>query len=135
MAFPLPGANWSYLHSPRLVATTGIGGFALVDGTPQILSWTAPNDGQLHRAMVYFDMTVGSAQTGGAVSVSGFAPDGTEYFWQVAPGGSGAGYVYYDSALIRTVKPGTVLALGQSTAQTAGAAKIWAEIWALLWSR
>ena len=70
MTFPLPGANWSYLHSPRLVATTGVNGFMLQNATPNILSWTAPNDGNMHRLIVFATLHVTSSETGGKVLVA-----------------------------------------------------------------
>lgn len=114
-----------------LVASTGAAGYPLVNGTGTIISWAAPADAALHRVMVVFDIDVASGQTGGTVTLAGTLPSGTQYFWQLAPGGSPSGYVYSTAGMIRTVKAGTTLTLSQSSAQTGGAATVWAEMWAL----
>ena len=48
------------------IATPYIG-FTLVNGTPDIITWTAPNDGQLHRFEIYARLIVSSDMTGGAI--------------------------------------------------------------------
>lgn len=130
MTFPLPGANWTYLHTPRLVATAGLAGFALQNATPTILSWTAPADGALHRFSVYASMHVTSAETGGIVQAVFTLPDGSAGFYTVLPGGQGTGFNSSQVNLATIVKAGTTVTLQQVTALTAGGAKLWAEIWA-----
>ena len=49
----------------QLVATTGVNGFALQNGTPTILTWTPPNDGQVHRVLLIAQENVTVAETGG----------------------------------------------------------------------
>ena len=115
---------------PQLAYQSPLAGTALVNGTPVIATWTAPNDGKIHRVWNAAEMTVTGAMTGGALTLQGFAPDGTEFFWQLFPGGSAVGYVFNDTAQSRLVQPGTVVTISQSTALTAGAAKFWTEIWA-----
>ena len=131
MTFPLPGANWSYLHGFTLKATTGVSGYVLQNATPVVLSWTAPNDGQLHRAMVITSMDVTSAQTGGAIGAEVTLPDGTSGFPGLVQGGQGVGFNYTAFPIIYHVGPGTTVTVSQTTAMTAGAAKLWAEIWGL----
>ena len=126
--FPLPGANWSYLHAPRLQATTGPAGFALQNGTPTVISWTAPNDGQLHRALFFGSMHVTAAETGGQVNFSYTLPDGTANGVTAAAGGAGTGpqNVFFYTVVVQA---GSTVSVVQATALTLGAAVLWAEIW------
>lgn len=115
-----------------LLATTGPGGFALVNGTPAIITWTAPNDGQLHRVQVTALAHVTSAETGGQVNLTYFAPfaGATLHTTTVLAAGLGtdtAGQV--NTLPFVTVQPGTVVSIAQGSALTAGAATVWAEIW------
>lgn len=130
MTFPLPGANWSYLHSPRLVATTGVNGFMLQNATPNILSWTAPNDGNMHRLIVFATLHVTSSETGGKVVLNFTAPDGGTGSNSMTAGGTAAGVFATDVPFCVCAEAGTTATLAQATALTAGAAVVWAEIWA-----
>jgi hypothetical protein len=130
--FPLPGANWTYLHGLTLKATTGPAGFALQNGTPGILTWTAPADGQLHRFLITSGLDVTSVATGGAIAVSFTLPDGTAVSNVTLFGGSqAAGTPNPGNSFLRTVKAGTTVTVTQTSALTAGAAVLWAEIWGL----
>jgi hypothetical protein len=112
------------------VASTGVAGFALQNATPTILTWTAPNDGQMHRVLVLGEVKVTGAQTGGAVSLTFTYPDGSASpVASVNAGGSGAGYHGLANNVF-LVAPGTTVTLAQTSAQTAGAATLWAELWA-----
>lgn len=132
--FPLPGANWTYLRALRLVASTGLNGANLQNGTPTLLQWTAPNDGQLHRFMVVGQLHVTSAETGGQVSVQYFAPfpGATAHTSQLFAAGLGTdtGGQLLGFVPAITVAPGSVVSILQVSALTAGAAVLWAEIWA-----
>jgi len=129
MTFPLPGANWTSLHSLRLVATTGIAGFALQNATPPIISWTAPNDGNMHRALLIAQENVTSALTGGQIAITGTDPDGTAFTFSAFPAGQGTGVHVSSTAPVFLMKPGTTLTLEQFSAATAGAGLVFAEIW------
>lgn len=133
MNFPLPGANWTYLHTLTLKATTGAAGFALVNGTPDLVTWTAPDDGQLHRVTVYSSQLIGSSQTGGTVSVQATVPGaGSAHFSQVFPGGSGASAAgLIGTPYTAVVGPGSTVTVSQTSALTGGDGTVWAEIWAL----
>jgi hypothetical protein len=111
------------------VAATPVGGFALANGTSTILTWTAPADGQIHRASVYGSEDVISAMTGGNVNVTWTDPSGGSQAWTIFPSASSAGWNYAISQppdLL--VAPGSAVAVVQATALTAGAATLWAEI-------
>ena len=113
-----------------LVATLGAAGFALQNATPNILSWTAPNDGQLHRFLMFATQDVSLAQTGGLVTIQYFAPDGTSGGpHTVFPGGSGAGETQPSSTYAKMIQAGTTVLVKQGSALTVGAATVWAEIW------
>jgi hypothetical protein len=116
-----------FTTAPQLQASTGAAGFALQNGTPTILSWTAPNDGQLHRATLIAGQHVTSAETGGAVNLNTFLPDGTAVNPSIFPGGGGTGGT--GATTDRIVQAGSTVSLVQSSALTAGAATVWAELW------
>lgn len=105
---------------PAFVARTPAGGFALQNGTPTILSWTAPNDGQEHQAIVAATLTVSAAETGGQVFMrwtsGGVAQVQTAFNPNLAAG------AFYQ--LVALVDPGTTIHLDQNTALTAGAATV-----------
>lgn len=114
------------------VRTTGPAGYTLINGTGTILSWTVPNDGKLHACMLMGEQVTTSAETGGQVQVSFTAPDGSTQTFTIFSGGSGAGWISCGGSSWQnfSVAPGGTITLAQSTALTAGAAKLWAEIWA-----
>jgi hypothetical protein len=113
-----------------LQATTGPAGVALQNGTPNILQWTAPNDGQLHRVLALSSIDVTVATTGGQVWLNGTMPDGTGCSAEVDIGSHAS--TGYSGPVFKQflVKPGTTVSLQQTTAVTVGAATCWAELWA-----
>jgi hypothetical protein len=130
MTFPLPGANWTYPHSLRLVATAGPAGFALQNATPAILTWTAPNDGQVHRVLVFAEVNVSVAETGGLVQAHMTDAGGTAGTLQLDAGGHGTGF-FVSATRTLLVQPGSTLTISQDSALTVGAAAFFAELWAL----
>lgn len=115
-----------------LQATTGVNGFALTDSTPDILTWNVPDDGQLHRALAVFIMDVTTAQTGGGLNLLYTLPNGSAQTFGILAGSQGAGYNYsnYGAVVVPVfAKAGTAVTFAQASAQTAGAAVVWAELW------
>lgn len=116
------------------VASTGTAGYVLVNGTGTILSWTAPNDGQPHAVTLGGTVYISSNMTGGELAVSATDPGGNAFALQANPAGVGAG----ESAIglaqawpaVLTIAPGSTISLTQYTALTAGAATVYAEMWA-----
>lgn len=114
----------------QLVATTGLAGFAKQNGTPIILSYTLPNDGQMHRFIVLASEQVTVAETGGGIGLNLTVPGGaaqnagTALF---AGAKTIGGYHVSDGGLVQA---GSLLQVDQSAALTAGACTVWAEIWA-----
>jgi len=114
-----------------LQATTGTAGFALQDATPTILTWTAPNDGNMHRVMVFATVTVGSTETGGAIQLHFTLPDGSTGSLTLTAGGTATGHYGVNSPGVVTVEANTAVSVVQSSALTGGSATIFAELWGL----
>jgi hypothetical protein len=113
-------------------AVTPAAGFALVNGTPNIITWTAPNDGLQHRFLLFLSMDITVAYTGGQIIVNFMSPGGNNVTWAVYPPGAatGPGWNYgFVSINPSFVKAGTAVTLSQGSAMTAGAATLNAEIW------
>jgi hypothetical protein len=120
-------ADTTVSGSLALQAATPVAGFALQNATPTILTWTAPNDGALHRVLLMINLHVTSAETGGSIGVTIPLPDGSSLTPTINAGGFGAGvqaYTYTDF-----VKAGGTTTFSQTGALTGGAATVWAEIW------
>jgi hypothetical protein len=115
-----------------LQAATPVSGFALVNGTPNILTWTAPNDGQQHRVTVFSSLFVSSTETGGLVQVTWIGPGaGATHFTQLfgANTASSAASISPSNPTNFTVAAGSTVGIVQSSALTGGTATLWAEIW------
>jgi hypothetical protein len=111
-------------------AATPAAGFALVNATPTILTWTAPNDGLLHRFQVFAAENVTVGQTGGQVSVTYTLPDGTTSSVHALFGGGqtpGDNTPGQDFSI--TIKAGGTVTIAQTQAMSVGTAVVWAEIW------
>lgn len=112
--------------SVGVLASTGAAGYALINGTGAVLSWTAPSDGQLHYVNWALLQHVTSTETGGAVvtGISGKYTVGNGF-----AGGSAAGWFAAGTAAV--LNPGDTFLINQSTALTAGAAVVFGVIWGL----
>lgn len=115
-----------------LQAATAAAGFALQNATPSILTWTAPADGNNHRVVIVCSEHVTSAITGGVVQASITTPDGGAGVIanSLLGGGVAAGFRAPAFSGI-VVESGSTVTIEQTTAMTAGAATVWAEIWGL----
>jgi hypothetical protein len=125
-----PATGPAYL---TMVATTGTAGVALQNATPTFLTWTAPNDGSMHRLVVFSEMNVASTETGGLVNVGFNDPAGGARTRQLYAAGLASGFQEPAGVtpMLNLVAPGSVCTLTQGSALTAGAATMWAEFWAL----
>lgn len=115
----------------RLQATTGVNGFALVNSSPDFLTWNVPADSQLHRVAVYASQLVTVSETGGTVQVQFTVPGaGASHFTTIFSGGSGASTTgLAGSPFTAVVASGSIVTVSQTSPLSAGAAKVWAEIW------
>lgn len=113
--------------SLSLLAATPVTGFALQDATPNLLTWTAPADGRLHRVFAIANYLVTSAATGGELLLQFTNPNGAFESVELVAGGGGTGF--------QTIFPSYYLCQANETvyltqtALTAGAATVWAELW------
>lgn len=112
-----------------LLAATPAAGYALVNGTGPVLSWTAPGDGKLHRFVIFADLYVTSAQTGGEIEFTYTLPNGINVTVELFSPNQGAGNVLPDNASLFVMGAGGTVTISQTSALTAGAAAMWAEIW------
>jgi len=115
-----------------LLATTGASGYTLVNGTGTIISWTAPNDGNLHRFFIASGLAVTTTEVGGNILVQCEGPGGTGGTLGFNLYGSGNAGPAYDSAAhtnIIILGAGQTVTISQSAALTSGAAVLFAEIW------
>ena len=110
-------------------AATPVAGYTLVNGTGNILTWTAPNDGLLHQVTVAASLSVTSNQTGGQVTFTYTFPDSNSHVPTVFAGGAAIGG-FVTNAVMYMVKAGSTVTLAQSSALTGGAAVLWAQLWA-----
>lgn len=114
------------------VASTPGTGFALQNATPNILTYTAPNDGNVHSVIVSSKaIAAGNPVGGGAyVRVNGSQPycattSSNAYMITPSPG-NGVQYGMFEM----TVQPGDIVTLDQIGALTAGTVQVYASIYA-----
>jgi hypothetical protein len=110
-------------------AATPAAGYPLANGTGNVLSWTPPNDGKQHRALIFGSMSITSPETGGAIEVQFNTPDGATYAYTLFGGSQGDGFNYNIFSLPVVVEGGQPVTVLQATALTVGTAVLWAEIW------
>lgn len=118
--------------SLQLVASTGVAGYALTLAGGNILTWTAPNDGNPHYVTVFGNLHVTTTETGtsgGAIGGSLTDPGGNAFSASLDGGVHGVGNFSFNSKAL-VVGPGTTFTLTQ-TAMTAGAATLYAAIFAM----
>lgn len=138
-AAPSPGAPVAPSLSPAgqslggalsLAASTGPAGFALTAATPNVLTWTPPADGGLHRVLVIMDYIVTEAATGGQVDLGFTDPTGQFQNRELVAGGQPAGFAGPFAPGYYLVAGGQEVYLAQTSALTAGAVTVYAELWA-----
>ena len=108
-------------------AATSTSGYTLVNGTGTIITWTTPNDGALHRAMMFGSLNVTTPETGGQIQMHYTDPGGTANATPMWPGGQSG--VNTATAKLVVCKANTAVTISQDTALTAGAAVAYCEIW------
>jgi len=126
----MPDAQLGPVSGLQKLASTGLNGYNLQNASPvSVISCNIPNDGNLHRFMIFAALHVTSAETGGQITVTYTLPDGTVPSHTLFAAGLGVGDNVPALPYMITVKPGTVISIQQVTALTVGAAIMWAEIW------
>ncbi len=121
-------ADAGHVHAGfALLASTGAGGYTLGAAAGTILSWTAPDDGNMHVVLVMATLHVTSAETGGALDAAFTTPDGaTAGANQFLGPNLAAGFYPVTQSYI--VQAGSTFTLSQASALTAGASVLWAEL-------
>jgi len=118
-------AGLTALGGMPIQATTGTAGYTLVNGTGNVLTWTPPNDGGLHRFLLLATLNVTSAETGGQMNIAFNLPNATAsniaFF-------SGQGLGLHQSNFNGQVQAGTTVTVSQNTALTVGAAVLWMDL-------
>jgi hypothetical protein len=127
--------------SPVLVATTGASGFVMAGGTPNILTWTAPNDGNLHRVVLSIVFVVNTSPTaGGGIALfthfNGASCINATILSASDSAGLGTGpyaiparAIFGENLSSTLLGPGDTITIQQGAALTGGAATVYAEIW------
>lgn len=105
---------------------TPAAGTALINGTQTILSWTTPNDGNLHMFTYQMLLDVTSDETGGAIFLT-FTTGGIAVNSAQSLGGQPAGSSNIQAASGQA-DPNTTVTIHQTGALTAGAAKVFATL-------
>lgn len=114
-----------------IVAQTPAAGFALQNGTPSILSWTAPDDGKMHQFGVISVTHVTSNETGGGVEAlyTSFTGASNTHFTTLLSANLTTDTIGQGgTTLYGIVAPGTAVTLQQISALTGGAALVWATL-------
>ena len=111
-----------------ITAETSATGVALINGTQTILSVTVPNDGKPHQLIATALKDVTTALTGGAVTLTLTALVTTAVTFPMTRTTVGTTRITTTSNSQTIVKPGTQVTIKQTTAMTAGAAKVYAKI-------
>ncbi len=112
-----------------MLATTGASGYTLVNGTGNIITWTAPNDGALHRVQLIYSLHVSSGETGGQLSVTCTFPDASAQTFANAISAGGASTGGFPGQNTYFIEANTTFTVKQNSALSGGAAVLWAELW------
>jgi hypothetical protein len=121
---------WANALTP--LATTGAAGYTLVNGTGNVITWTAPNDGAMHRVLIFAVLRVTSNETGGLITVAYTLPDASAHTNNLIGGGQAAGTYFplnSNGPQELLVQANTAVTIAQGSALTGGAGVLWAEIW------
>jgi hypothetical protein len=94
------------------------GGIALVNGTPTLLTYIVPNDGNVHALVATQIKLVTVAETGGTINLNYVLQGGAKAL-QFDPGGRVPGQFQQVFAVM--ADPGTAVTIAQVSALTAGA--------------
>lgn len=100
-------------------------GQALINGTGNIVGLVAPNDGNMHLYTVATTLVVSLAETGGAIALT-YTSGGQAANVPVSAGTLAAGGYPFTQVVL--ADPGTAISVTQTSALTAGAARLFGAI-------
>ena len=110
---------------PLITIPTSATGVALINGTQTFLSLTVPNDAHPHLAFVSATKAVTTALTGGQTAIKATEAPALAYSLLTTATAVGTAHSVASALL---VAPNTTITVTQTTAMTAGAAKLYARI-------
>jgi len=121
-------AAWT--PTPSVQASTGSSGYALVNGTGNIASYTTPNDGNPHQIQVVCMKVISSGETGGQIQVAFTDPGGTPRNATIFNGGGSAGFQVTTNAsnCLLFAEANTTVTLKQSSALSGGASTLYCNL-------
>ena len=112
------------------VASTGNAGYALINGTGNILSYTTPNDGALHPVVVTFALNVSVAATGGILNfnIAGVQVQALSVGFVTSPPGWYTTQDVGGGDVVMSLPANTAVTITQDGALTLGAVKAYIQI-------
>lgn len=113
-------------------AATPAAGFALQNGFPNVLTWTAPADGKNHRFIVMGQVACTSAATGGQINMTFTDPAGNSHTVTLASANLANGQAQsaeFQGNGIYIIQSGSTVTIFQESVLSAGAVTAWYEIW------
>lgn len=124
----------SWQQGLTLQNATSVGGYTLASsGVPAtIATWTAPNDGLLHRVLLFTEAHITTVATGGSVQTTFTAPDGVSTNKSVFGAFTGVNFYYPSNGPSPTnlvIQAGSTFSIVQNATLSSGAGVVWAEIW------
>jgi hypothetical protein len=125
-ALGVSGGLPAWLLAALMLTSTAVAGFALVNGTPNIMTWTAPNDGNLHVVICILNLDVTSSLTGGLITAQYSLPNGSVNTPTQFASGQSSGF--HTSVGGYIIEAGTTFVVSQATTVTAGAAVLWGTL-------
>lgn len=118
--YPNPTVN-----SLTPTARTSTAGFALQNGTPNVLTFNTPNDGNMHEYGVAATLNVTTLEVGGQVSLN-WTAGGHAYSVVAFASALAVGNYTFSQPII--ADPNTAVTIAQTAALTSGAANAFAAI-------
>jgi hypothetical protein len=130
-ALGVSGGVPAWQASMTLQAATSASGYPLTNGTGNIISWTAPNDGALHPVWIPAFLVVATLEVGGQILLSFTDPGGSARTQNYFSAGLAGGFYGPSSTQAPGlfIKANTTITVSQNTALTSGASTLWAQIW------
>lgn len=122
--------DWNPTGAARItpVARTAAAGVGLINNTQTFLSWTSPNDGQLHPVLTVGVLIVSVLEVGGAISIT-YTLAGVQATHTVIAAAQAAGNVPLGTGNQPVViDPNTTVSLTQSSALTGGSSILYATL-------